>query len=166
MTEAAEAAAAAAGAAAGAAGAETTEKTPTVVAEDKTTLVLADSKGHILRRREDAPSGEEAPCQHCHKALGAGSYVCAECADVRLCSACAAALSQRVRCGKPERHVLQGFLHDDLCRAHPEYLEGYACDECCEFGPFAAVFHCTECEYDLCPACAGSMMVCVPRTPC
>ena len=162
MTEAAEAAAAAAAAA----GTETTEETPTVVAEDKTTLVLADSKGHILRRREDASSGEEAPCQHCHKALGAGSYVCAECADVRLCSACAAALSQRVRCGKPERHVLQGFLHDDLCRAHPEYLEGYACDECCEFGPFAAVFHCTECEYDLCPACAGSMMVCVPRTPC
>lgn len=136
------------------------EETPTVVAEDKNALVLADSKGHILRSIEVGNSGEEAPmCQHCHKPFTSG-YVCDKCADVRLCSACATALAQRVRCGKPERHVLQGFLHDDLCKAHPEYLEGYACDDCCEFGPFEAVFHCTECEYDLCPACAGSMMVC------
>lgn len=155
MTEAAAAAAAAAPA---------TEETPTVVAEDKTTLVLADSKGHILRRTEDTPSGEEATCQHCHKPFGADGYACDKCADVRLCGACAAALAQRVRCGKPERHVLRGFLHDDLCKAHPEYLEGYACDECCEFGPFEAVFHCTECEYDLCPACAGSMMVCAQNS--
>ena len=125
------------------------------------TPVLADPKGHLLKP-VDAQS--TVTCKNCKKSVAeaeGGMFACATCKGAALCGKCAAVLmEQNVRCGKADAHPMQGFLHDDLCKAHPEYLEGYACDECCEFGPFDAIFHCGECEYDLCPMCAGKLLVC------
>ena len=133
---------------------------PAVATEVKR-LVLADAKGHIMKHVEDV--GEGWICQKCKKACPSGGYTCLKCKEddgVKLCDTCAGNMAKNMRCGKPEKHVLDGYMHDDLCKVHPEYLEGYACDDCCEFGPFEALFHCEKCEYDLCPECAGALMVC------
>ena len=134
---------------------------PAVAAAEVKRLVLADAKGHVMKHIEGV--GEGWICQKCKKACPNGGYTCLKCPEddgVKLCDECAENMSKNMRCGKPEKHVLDGYMHDDLCKVHPEYLEGYACDECCEFGPFEALFHCEKCEYDLCPECAGALMVC------
>ena len=137
------------------------ESKPAPAAAEEKKMVLADSLGHIMVHLKDV--GADWVCQKCKKTIEGSGYTCVKCTEnggVKLCDSCAENMYKRVKCGKPEAHLLCGYLHDDLCKVHPEYLEGYACDNCCEFGPFEAVFHCEKCEYDLCPLCAGSLMVC------